>query len=117
MNIIRAERVRDPPGFLREKISPVGALPEASSIRDYGIDTLPAGSASDLHYHDCDEWWIILEGHALVRSKERDDEAFPGDMIFTPMGAYHAVEALSDVKLIWLEGPLQGQRRQGHLGS
>lgn len=40
-----------------------------------------------------------------------------GDMIFTPKGVRHAVEAVSDVKLIWLEGPLQGEGRSGHLGS
>jgi mannose-6-phosphate isomerase-like protein (cupin superfamily) len=117
MNIIRAEKVSDTPAFLREKISPTGPLPEGSLIRDYGIDTLRAGHGSDLHYHDCDEWWVILEGHARISWGEQVDEAFPGDMIFTPKGVRHAVEAVADMKLIWLEGPLQGKRRSGHLRS
>ena len=63
-------------------------MPEGSLIRDYGIDTLPAGHGSDLHtlkgifdYHDCDEWWVILEGHARIRWGEQVDEAFPGDTL------------------------------------
>ncbi len=115
MRHIRAKQYENPPGYITAKISPIDPIPEDSLVSDYGIDTLSEGASSDLHYHDCDEWWIIISGRALGTGSFDSAEAGPGDMIFTPMGETHRDEALSLVTLAWFEGPLRGRKRKGHL--
>jgi len=115
MNIIRAERVSDPLGFC-ERRSHHRALPETSSVRDYGIDTCL--QAVPRIYTIT----TAMSGGSSWRDTRLSDQrtamrGLSGRYDLHTMGVYHGVEALSDVKLIWLEGPLQGQRRQGHLGS
>ena len=115
MRHIRAKQYENPPSFIMVKISPIDPIPEDSFICDYGVDTLSEGSSSDLHYHDCDEWWIIINGRALVSDSVEPFETGPGDMVFTPMGETHRIEALTLVTVAWFEGPLRGQKRKGHL--
>jgi len=115
MRHIRAKQYENPPAYITAKISPIDPIPEDSLICDYGVDTFSEGASSDLHYHDCDEWWIIISGRALVTGSFDSVEAGPGDMIFTPMGETHRIEALSLVTLAWFEGPLRGRKRKGHL--
>lgn len=115
MRYIRGKQDENPPSFVMVKISPIDPLPEESFIRNYGVDTLIEGSSSDLHYHDCDEWWAIINGRALVSDAVEAFEVGPGDMVFTPMGETHKIEALTMVTIAWFVGPLKGQKRKGHL--
>jgi mannose-6-phosphate isomerase-like protein (cupin superfamily) len=115
MRHIRAKQYENPPAYVTAKISPIDPLPEESLVSDYGVDTLSEGASSDLHYHDCDEWWIIVSGRALVTGSFDSVEAGPGDMIFTPMGETHRIEALSLVTVAWFGGTLRGEKRKGHL--
>ena len=115
MRHIRAKQHENPPAFITAQISPIDPMPEDSLICDYGVDALSEGASSDVHYHDCDEWWIIINGRALVTGSVDPFEAGPGDMIFTPMGETHRIEALSLVTVAWFEGPLRGEKRKGHL--
>jgi uncharacterized RmlC-like cupin family protein len=112
---IQAKQHENPPSFLTVKIAPIDKIPESSCICDYGVDTLAQGASSDFHFHDCDEWWIIVDGIARVFSADREIQVGPGDMVFTPIGESHKIEALTMVKVVWFEGPLQGQKRKGHL--
>jgi mannose-6-phosphate isomerase-like protein (cupin superfamily) len=112
---IQAKQHENPPSFLTVKIAPIDTIPESSWIRDYGVDTLAPGASSDFHFHDCDEWWIIADGIARVFSSTGELQVGPGDMVFTPIGESHKIEAVTLVKVIWFEGPLQGQKRKGHL--
>ncbi len=112
---IQGKQHEDPPPFLTLKIAPIEEIPESSCIQDYGVDTLTQGATSDLHFHDCDEWWIIVDGIARVFSSDGEIQAGPGDMIFTPMGESHRIEAVTMVKFVWFEGPLKGQKRKGRL--
>ena len=48
-------------------------------------------------------------------TKDGEIQIGSGDMVFTPMGEFHKIEALTMVKIVWFEGPLQGQKRKGHL--
>lgn len=115
MAIIHSKEIIPPPSFLAHKLSPVDNMPEDSFIRDYGVDTLKAGEECDLHYHDCDEWWVIISGRAKVICGEEKKEAGAGDMVFTKMGEMHQIKAIEDTTLVWLEGPLSGKKRRGHL--
>lgn len=112
---IQAKQHQNPPSFLTLKLAPIEDIPEDSWIRDYGVDTLAPEASSDFHFHDCDEWWIITEGIARVFSDSGEIQVGPGDMVFTPAGESHRIEAMTMVKVVWFEGPLQGQKRKGHL--
>jgi mannose-6-phosphate isomerase-like protein (cupin superfamily) len=70
----------------------------------------------DSHYHDCDEFYIILEGRGTVVSEGRHHEVGPGDCVATGMGHHHDFPlAPEPVKAVYFETTLAGQRRRGHL--
>lgn len=115
MAYIQAKQDTDLPLHLTVKIAPVDTMPEESFIRDYGVDTLTAGAASEKHQHDCDVWWIIVNGIARIHDSGKEIEAGPGDMIFTPAGDLHRIEGITMVTYVWLEGPLKGSKRKGKI--
>ena len=43
--------------------------------------TYPKHTAIDRHYHDCDEYWIILEGAGEVVVDDRHAKVHPGDCL------------------------------------
>lgn len=72
----------------------------------------------DNHYHDCDEYWIFLDGSALVCSEGQTHRVSPGDCVATGMGWHHDVlrcERDSGIRAVWFEAALEGRRRPGHL--
>jgi mannose-6-phosphate isomerase-like protein (cupin superfamily) len=72
----------------------------------------------DNHYHDCDEWWIILDGQATVASEGKLYDIAPGQCLATGMGWHHDVvrcKAENGIRAIWFEGTLEGACRFGHL--
>lgn len=82
----------------------------------FGIIKLPRGKSVEPHFHDCDEWWIITRGHALITTEGEQYEVEEGHMVFTAMGEEHSiVEVYRDLEGVWFEGPLRGQKRRGHL--
>ncbi len=102
MPVIRAGELRDTPEWLR--------------LSSWGVYTAAKGGQSDLHFHDCDEYWIVVQGRARVMTEGLEYEVGPGDMVATRMGAQHQlVEALDDLVLVWVEDELRGQKRPGHL--
>jgi mannose-6-phosphate isomerase-like protein (cupin superfamily) len=112
---ILAKQDTNLPPHLTIKISPVDTVPKESYICDYGVDTLTAGASSEKHFHDCDVWWIIVNGIARVLDSGKNIEAGPGDMIFTHAGDLHRIEGITMVTYVWIEGPLKGQKRKGQL--
>ena len=74
------------------------------------------GTLVELHFHDCDEWWVFTRGRALVRSEGVEYEVTGSDMVYTAMGDEHEViEVHEDLEGVWFEGPHQGRKRRGHL--
>jgi mannose-6-phosphate isomerase-like protein (cupin superfamily) len=70
----------------------------------------------DSHYHDCDEYWIILEGRGVAVSEGQRYEIGPGDCLATGMGHHHdLVEVLETIRGFFFETTLEGQKRRGHL--
>lgn len=115
MPVIRSKNWEERPDYLIRKLMPDTPMPENSWIRKWGVDTLKPGVASDLHYHDCDEWWIVFAGRARVESAEGTTEVGPGDMLFTPAGERHRITAIEATTLAWIEGPIRSGGREGHL--
>jgi mannose-6-phosphate isomerase-like protein (cupin superfamily) len=91
------------------------AFPEGFLFREWGVGHFKSGQECDYHYHDCDEYWFMIEGQARVVEDGVDYEIGPGDCVFTPMGSEHKIVALTDCSEFWAEMPLQGQKRIGHL--
>jgi len=91
--------------------------PELTQISTFGLFH---GKRTDplveLHFHDCDEWWIFTRGRGLIRTEGEVHEVGPGDMVYTPMGQEHEViEVHEDLEGVWFEGERRGRKRRGHL--
>jgi len=72
----------------------------------------------DRHFHDCDEFWIVLNGRATVSSEDKIYNVGPGDCVATGRGWQHDIlrcDPATEFRAIWLETELEGQRRTGHL--
>lgn len=70
----------------------------------------------DAHYHDCDEYWLMLEGRATVVLDGQFAEMRPGDCFLIPMSAVHDMpDAPEPVKAVYFESSLKGRKRTGHL--
>jgi mannose-6-phosphate isomerase-like protein (cupin superfamily) len=73
-------------------------------------------AAFDLHYHDADEIWFIIEGRARILTEGVEHEVGPGDLVCTGMGDEHHILAVhEDLLGFFLEGGLEGLKRPGHL--
>lgn len=104
MPVIRRETIREKPDWLK-----------ASA---FGIFRVPTGNpaAFDLHYHDADEIWYIIEGRARIMTEGVEYDVGPGDLVCTGMGDEHHVLAVQEDLLgFFMEGELEGLRRPGHL--
>jgi mannose-6-phosphate isomerase-like protein (cupin superfamily) len=70
----------------------------------------------DRHYHDCDEYWIVLEGRGEVAVDDRHSNVAPGDCLCIGMGHPHDFPFTeTEVKAVFFETTLQGRKRTGHL--
>ncbi len=85
--------------------------PERGDPTDY-----PKRTRIDNHYHDCDEYWIVLEGRGTAVSEGRHYEVGPGDCLATGMGHHHDFPLVTEpVRAVFFETTLGGARRRGHL--
>lgn len=76
----------------------------------------PKRTAIDAHYHDCDEYWIILSGAGRVVVGGRHHDVKAGDCVAIGMGHHHDLpEAAAPVRAVFFETTLQGEKRVGHL--
>ena len=93
--------------------------PDWVDMSAWGVFSLDAPDApGDLHFHDCDEYWLITDGSALVLCGDEETVMGPGDLMCAKMGElHHVVEVYGDEAFrgVYLEGVLRGQKRTGHL--
>jgi mannose-6-phosphate isomerase-like protein (cupin superfamily) len=84
----------------------------------FGLFRVPRGNpaAFDLHYHDADEIWFIIEGRARILTEGTEYAVGPGDLVRTGRGDEHHVLVVDeDLVGFYLEGELEGLKRSGHL--
>jgi quercetin dioxygenase-like cupin family protein len=94
----------------------LASKPDWLKASAFGLFRVPKGGAVELHYHDADEIWYVVEGRARVVSEGQEYEIGPGDLLCTAMGDEHGtVEVHEDLLGFFLEGELRGQKRPGHL--
>jgi mannose-6-phosphate isomerase-like protein (cupin superfamily) len=76
----------------------------------------PRTNDFDNHYHDFDEYWIILKGSGVAVSEGVNYKFSDGDIIATRMGDHHDLpEVYEDIHGIYFETSLRRQKRLGHL--
>jgi mannose-6-phosphate isomerase-like protein (cupin superfamily) len=76
----------------------------------------PKETNFDSHYHDCDEYWILIEGSGLVVSEGIAYNVGPGRCVATGMGHHHDFPRVEQpVLAVFFETTLEGARRRGHL--
>lgn len=76
----------------------------------------PKSTNFDSHYHDCDEYWVIIEGAGTVVIGSRSFEVEAGDCVAIGMGHHHDLpQVRADIKAAYFETTLQGKKRFGHL--
>lgn len=97
--------------------SAVFMMSKHSTPRNIGDPTdYPRTNDFDNHYHDFDEYWIILKGSGLAVSEGVKYKFSGGDIIATRMGDHHDLpEVYEDIHGIYFETSLRGQKRLGHL--
>ena len=79
--------------------------------------TYPKHTAIDRHYHDCDEYWIILEGTGEVVVDDRHAKVAPRRLPVhrhRPSARFPA-DRVRPVKAVFFETTLYGRKRTGHL--
>jgi mannose-6-phosphate isomerase-like protein (cupin superfamily) len=70
----------------------------------------------DSHYHDCDEFWIVLEGAGTVVVGDRHLKVAAGDCMPIGMGHHHDLPVVtSPIRAVYFETTLTGEKRVGHL--
>ena len=88
-------------------------------FRSYGVYFMPEGEEvpTDLHYHDCDEAWIIISGKHRILSGGDEHIVEVGDIVWTRMGEEHQLLEVIEgpYAVVWLENELRGEKRPGHL--
>lgn len=63
--------------------------------------SLPAGCATDRHYHRrSEELYFLLEGTAVMELDGETRPVGPGDAILIPVGAWHQITATSDIRFL-----------------
>lgn len=76
----------------------------------------PKRTRFDRHYHDCDEYWILVTGRGTASSENVLYEVGPGDCVATRMGHHHDFPLVDEpVLAVFFETTMQGQKRRGHL--
>jgi len=76
----------------------------------------PRSNDFDNHYHDFDEYWIILKGSGLAVSEGVKYKFVAGYIIATRIGEHHDLpEVYEEIHGIYFETSLKGHKRIGHL--
>ena len=70
----------------------------------------------DNHFHDCDEYWIVIGGSGIAVSEGVHYELGMGDCLATRMGDHHDLPIVREpIVAVFFETTLRGQKRLGHL--
>ncbi len=97
--------------------SGVFTVGESEDPHDWGDPVgYPKRTTFDNHYHDCDEYWIVVEGRGVAVTEGKSFEVGPGDCVATGMGFHHDFPiAQEPVVAVYFETTMEGGKRGGHL--
>ena len=69
-----------------------------------GVTEFDPGAAVPLHYHNCDESVVMLEGEGLAVIEGVESAVAPGDTTFIPAGIHHFfrnTSATDKMRILW----------------
>jgi mannose-6-phosphate isomerase-like protein (cupin superfamily) len=92
-------------------------FPTWSEVSKYGIKTLRAGDKVRAHFHDCNEFWIIIQGKAIAICENFTHELGPGDMLITKAGDEHSLAVIEGMVAVYFHGVMPPDGRLGYLYS
>ena len=81
-------------------------FPAWSETNHYGINYLKAGQQVEPHYHDCNEFWIIISGRGICVTEGDTYEIGPGDMVLTKQGDEHSLDVTEEMVAVYFYGVL-----------
>ena len=81
--------------------------PEMGSQRmALGKQRLRTGHGIPLHIHDAeDEVQYVISGRGIGVVGEVEREVGPGSLIYIPQGAWHGIQCLEEMELMWIVSP------------
>ena len=94
---------------------PRESFPAWREVGQYGINTLTVGQEVELHYHDCNEYWIIISGRGTCTTEGDTYEIGPGDMVLTKQGDEHSLVVTEEMVAVYIYGIMEEGARIGHL--
>lgn len=109
------------PGLAAQDLTVVrGLSPESrpawSDVTSAGVFRVEPNGRFDRHYHDCDEYWLVFSGRAVVLVGDRIYTVSAGDIISTQAGIEHDVlGVLETLEAFWFEARTPEGGRIGHL--
>ena len=90
-------------------------FPSWSETTKYGINTLKIGDTVKLHFHDANEYWIIIQGRGIATSEGSTYELGPGDMLLTKAGDEHSLIVIEEMVAVYFYGVMPEGGRFGYL--
>ena len=90
-------------------------FPNWSETTKYGINTLKTGDSVKLHFHDANEYWIIIQGRGTATSEGTTYELGPGDMLLTKAGDEHSLIVTEEMVAVYYYGVMPEGGRFGYL--
>lgn len=88
------------------KVNDQEHFPGWSEINHYGINYLKVGQEVPLHYHDCNEYWIIVSGRGICTTEGDTYEIGPGDIVLTKQGDEHSLVVTEEMAAVYIYGVL-----------
>jgi mannose-6-phosphate isomerase-like protein (cupin superfamily) len=90
-------------------------FPSWSETTKYGINSLKVGDTVKLHFHDANEYWIIIQGRGTATSEGATYELGPGDMLLTKAGDEHSLVVTEEMVAVYFYGVMPEGGRFGYL--
>src|SRR5690625_617888 len=100
---------------IRVKEQNIENYPSWSEINHYGINQLEVGQKVELHYHDCNEYWIIVSGRGVCTTEGDTYEIGPGDLVLTKKGDEHSLVVTEEMTAVYIYGVLPPGGEIGYL--
>lgn len=92
-----------------------GNYPEWSEINHYGINHLVVGQEVELHYHNSNEYWVIISGKGICTTEGDTYEIGPGDLVLTKKGDEHSLTVTEEMVAVYIYGVLGPDGKIGYL--
>jgi mannose-6-phosphate isomerase-like protein (cupin superfamily) len=90
-------------------------FPTWGEVSKYGINMLRAGDTVKAHFHDCNEFWIIVQGKGIATSGNVTYKLGPGDMLITRAGDEHSMAVIESMIAVYFHGVMPPDGRFGYL--